>query len=59
MKKLFVVVIALVLGLSAYSQTNLTTAIDFTVTDVDGNTHNLFDYLNDGKYVVLEFFFVS
>ena len=59
MKKLFVVVIALVLGLSAYSQTNLTTAIDFTVTDVDGNTHNLFDYLNDGKYVVLDFFFVS
>ena len=59
MKKLFVVIIALVLGLSAYSQTNLTTAIDFTVTDVDGNTHHLFDYLNDGKYVVLEFFFVS
>ena len=42
-----------------YSQTTLTTAVDFTVTDTDGNTHNLFTYLNDGKYVCLDFFFTT
>lgn len=29
-------------------------APDFTVTDLDGNTHNLYDYLDDGKYVILD-----
>lgn len=30
---------------------------DFTVTDIHGVTHNLYDYLNDGKYVMIDFFF--
>ena len=59
MKKLFTGIIALVFALSVHGQTNLTNAIDFTVTDLDGITHNLFDYLNDGKFVVLDFVFVS
>ena len=59
MKKLFMLIIVIVIGFSAFSQTNLTTALDFTVTDVDGITHDLFDYLNDDKFVVLEFFFVN
>lgn len=30
---------------------------DFTVTDVEGVEHNLYDYLAQGKYVYLDFFF--
>ena len=30
-------------------------APDFTVTDLDGNVHNLYSYLDAGKHVVLDF----
>lgn len=30
---------------------------DFTVTDTDGVTHNLYSYTAQGKYVLLDFFF--
>ena len=36
---------------SIIAQTSLTTAVDFTVTDVHGNTHNLFTYLDDGTEI--------
>jgi len=29
---------------------------DFTVTDTDGNSHNLYSILNQGKYVYIDFF---
>lgn len=41
------------------AQTTLTTAVDFTVTDLDGNSHNLFSILAAGKYVCLDFFFTT
>lgn len=41
------------------AQTTLTTAVDFTATDVDGNTFNLFNTLATGKYVVLDFMFTT
>lgn len=41
----------------ASAQTNLTQAVDFTVTDVDGNVHNLFNILNGGQHVCIDFFF--
>lgn len=41
------------------AQTTLTTAVDFTVTDIHGNTHNLFNILNAGKYVCIDFFFTT
>ncbi|MFT5777690.1 MAG: thiol-disulfide isomerase/thioredoxin, partial [Crocinitomicaceae bacterium] len=31
-------------------------APDFTLTDIDGNTHHLYDYLSEGKAVFVEFF---
>ncbi len=34
-------------------------APDFTVTDVHGKKHNLYEYLNQGKKVVLDFFFTD
>ena len=34
------------------------TAPDFTITDIDGNTYNLYDILDEGKPVLLELFAV-
>ncbi len=44
-----------VMGLAILSaaQVNVDNAIDFTLTDVHGTTHHLFDYLDNGKYVVI------
>jgi thiol-disulfide isomerase/thioredoxin len=53
----------LLLGASAFAQAtnypNGSTVADFTVTDVDGNTHNLYSITASGKYVVLDFFFAN
>ncbi|MFK8006663.1 MAG: HYR domain-containing protein [Saprospiraceae bacterium] len=52
---------SLLLFLLFYSTTifsqlsNGSTAPNFTVTDLDGNTHTLYDYLDEGKTVVLDF----
>ena len=34
-------------------------AVDFTVTDLNGNSHNLYSYLNSNKIVVLEYLSVT
>ena len=39
-----------------FSQTNLTVAVDFTATDVQGNEINLFTILEGGQYVCIDFF---
>lgn len=31
---------------------------DFTLTDLDGNSHTLYDYLDEGKVVILDFYAV-
>jgi len=41
------------------AQTTLTTAVDFTAKDIDGNTFNLFAKLGEGKYVLVDFFFTT
>ena len=60
MKKLYTT-LALAASLFALqpvvAQTTLTQASDFTVTDVDGNVHNLFSILNGGQHVCIDFFF--
>ncbi len=40
----------------AYNYPNGSTVADFTVTDVDGNTHTLYTYTAQGRYVLLDFF---
>ena len=59
MKKLLTILLLSFTIVSFNAQTSLTTAVDFTVTDVHGNTHNLFTYLNDGKHVIVDFFFTT
>ncbi|MBN2682401.1 MAG: hypothetical protein JXR58_07820 [Bacteroidales bacterium] len=57
MRKTFLSFIAAVfLTFAANSQVTLTTAVDFTCNDIDGNEVHLFELLDNGKYVVLEFF---
>lgn len=45
--------------LPSVAQTSLDTAVNFTVNDVHGNTHRLYDYLAEGKIVLLDFFTVT
>jgi thiol-disulfide isomerase/thioredoxin len=56
MKAVFSVILISISGL-LFSQP---TMHNFTVTDSDGNTHRLYeDYLDEGKTVVLKFFFTT
>ena len=58
-----IIIFTIVLLLFGYNfmnaQTNLTVAQDFTSVDVHGDSHTLFNYLDSGKYVVLDFFFTT
>lgn len=44
---------------TTFSQTPLNTAVDFMATDINGEQHHLFHYLDSGKYVVIYFFSVN
>ena len=59
MKKIFTLVIALVMSIGVYAQTPLTEAVDFTTTDHEGNEIHLFDILDGGQYVLIDFFYTS
>ena len=49
MKRLFILIASLLLGAGLHAQqTNLTEAVDFTVTDCHGQTYNLFEILDSG-----------
>jgi thiol-disulfide isomerase/thioredoxin len=58
MKKLLLSIFTIA-ALSVSAQTSLTTAVDFTAKDIDGNTFNLFNKLDEGKYVFLDFMFTN
>jgi thiol-disulfide isomerase/thioredoxin len=55
MNKLFLAILICV-GISVQAQTNLTEAVNFTVTDTQGNTIELFELLDEGNIVMLDFF---
>lgn len=40
---------------SAHSEITMDEAPDFTITDVEGNEHHLYEYLDAGKYVLIDF----
>ncbi len=52
-------VLLLTLFAALFSMASAKNAKDFTVKDTDGNTHTLFSYLNDGKYVLVDFFYTT
>ena len=60
MKKLCILIVFLLFGASLRAQqTSLTQAVDFTVTDCHGQTYNLFEILDRGQAVFIDFFFYS
>ena len=59
MKKVITLILALALGFGLKAQTNLTQAVDFTATDVHGNEVHLFDILDGGQYVLIDFFYTT
>ena len=60
MKKLSILIIFLFFGAGIRAQqTNLTEAVDFTVTDCHGQTYNLFEILDRGQAVFIDFFFYT
>lgn len=60
MKKFLLTLAAVAMSLgTAFAQLPAgSTAPDFTITDVNGNTHNLYDILDEGKPVLLDLFAV-
>ncbi|MBR3426654.1 MAG: redoxin domain-containing protein [Bacteroidales bacterium] len=59
MKKVFTLILALALGFGLKAQCPLTTAVDFTATDVHGTEVHLFDILDGGQAVLIDFFFTT
>ena len=64
MKKIFLICLSFFISFLTYSQCSPFAtclngssgqAVDFTVTDLNGNSHNLYSYLDSGKVVVLEY----
>ena len=59
MKKAFTLIIALAMGFGLKAQTNLTQAVDFTATDCHGTEVHLFDILDSGQAVLIDFFYTT
>jgi len=60
MKRLILIFVIACFSLSGIkAQCPLTEAVDFTATDVHGHTWNLFELLDSGQYVLIDFFFCS
>lgn len=57
MKRLFTLALAvLILNFSTFAQPSGDVFPDFTVVDIEGNTHNLQEYLDDDKTVLIDVF---
>ncbi|HAH57674.1 MAG: redoxin domain-containing protein [Lentimicrobiaceae bacterium] len=56
MKKSLFIFALLLITIVVNAQTGIDTAVDFTVKDLEGNLHHLYDYLDDDKLVVIDFF---
>ena len=58
MKKIYLLILLIFLNFSAFSQTGMLNgtgyAPDFTVTDINGTSHTLYNYLDSGYVMVLE-----
>ena len=59
MKKVFTLILALAFGFGLKAQCPYTEAIDFTATDVHGTEIHLFDILDNGQAVLIDFFFAA
>ena len=56
MKKTLLIIACFISSLSLAQLPANSLGADFTVTDIDGETHNLYDILDEGKTVILDLF---
>ncbi len=56
LKNTIVLIAAVLISYSAFNQSRVDDAVDFTIPDTQGNEYNLFEQFDDGKVVVLYFF---
>jgi thiol-disulfide isomerase/thioredoxin len=59
LRKLFILFAFLLAAHFVDAQTSLDTAVNFTVKDVNGVTHRLYEYLEQDKIVVIDFFTIT
>ncbi len=59
MRKLLILFTFLLVTHLVTAQTSLDTAVNFTVKDVNGVTHRLYEYLEQDKIVVIDFFTIT
>ena len=59
MKKLIILILALAIGFGLKAQCPLTQAVDFTATDCHGTEVHLFDILDSGQHVLIDFFYTT
>lgn len=59
MKKILLLVAAVVFSFGLKAQCPLNQAVDFTATDCHGNTIHLFDILDGGQSVLIDFFYTT
>ncbi|MDD4848201.1 MAG: redoxin domain-containing protein, partial [Bacteroidales bacterium] len=59
MKKILLLVVGIILSINISAQCPLTTAVDFTATDCHGTEIHLFDILDGGQYVLIDFFYTT
>ena len=59
MKKIFTFIFAIVLSINVMAQCPLNQAVDFTATDIHGTEIHLFDILDGGQSVLIDFFFTT
>ncbi len=59
LRKILLIILLFLLFVSRvlFSQTPLSMAPNFSVIDARGNYHDLYSYLDNGKYVLLDFFY--
>ncbi|HPE55711.1 MAG TPA: hypothetical protein PK904_04870 [Bacteroidales bacterium] len=57
--KSFFIATFLLFSVSIFAQTTLDTALNFSVKDTYGNNIILYDLLDEGKIVVVDFFSVA
>lgn len=59
MKQYLIILLLTSLSLLSYAQQDVQSVSDFTITDIDGETYHLYDYLENDTYVLLNFFGVT
>lgn len=59
MRKTLLSMVLLMTMSLAFSQTPLTQAVDFTATTTEGEEFNLFEILDGGQYVCIDFFYTT